>query len=265
MSEFIPGDFWEKRLNQHSGLEGVGYEKLGRPFNIWAYRIRKAAFLNLLETQSVDPRGKRVLDIGSGTGFYLDIWKQLGASPVFGADITEVAVQNLQKRFPDCTVVRLDIGEPLPDNHPWLGTFDMISCMDVLFHIVDDNRFQQAHKNIFKLLKPGGKFIYSDNFLKGETVRTRHQVCHTNAFLSNLFREVGFVEKARKPFMYFSNFPIDSSSKLLRWHWLAFENALALIKPLGHLAGPVLFRIDRALIRTKADGPTTKIVLLEKP
>ena len=137
MSEFIPGDFWEKRLNENSGLEGVGYEKLGRPFNIWAYRIRKVAFLNLLQSQAVDPRGKCVLDIGSGTGFYLDIWKQLGASRDFGADITEVSVQNLQKRFPDCTVVRLDIGEPLPDNHPWIGTFDLISCMDVLFHIVD--------------------------------------------------------------------------------------------------------------------------------
>src|SRR6478736_9632574 len=41
-----------------------------------------------------------VLDIGCGTGFYIDLWKsELGAKRVAGIDITKIAVDNLKRKY----------------------------------------------------------------------------------------------------------------------------------------------------------------------
>ena len=46
---FNPDDFWQSRLTKVEGLEGVGYAKLGKPFNIWGYKVRKQAFYNIID------------------------------------------------------------------------------------------------------------------------------------------------------------------------------------------------------------------------
>jgi hypothetical protein len=42
------------------------------------------------------------LDYGSGTGFYLDRWQELGFPNVHASDVSEVAVQRLRERYPSC-------------------------------------------------------------------------------------------------------------------------------------------------------------------
>ena len=67
--------------------------------------------------------------------------------------------------------MRLDIGAPLaPCFVEELGRFQAISAYDVLFHIVDDARYERAIQNISALLSPGGVFFFSDLFLHGETL-----------------------------------------------------------------------------------------------
>lgn len=66
-------DFWENRLEDDWTESGVGYRALGRPFNTWMYRVREEVFLR--EVGRLGPRGARVLDAGSGTGFYVDLWE----------------------------------------------------------------------------------------------------------------------------------------------------------------------------------------------
>ena len=51
-----------------------------------------------------------VLDVGSGTGFYIDLWRRLGVRSVTGSDIAEKAVEELSARYPSNRFVRLDIG-----------------------------------------------------------------------------------------------------------------------------------------------------------
>ena len=61
--------------------------------------------------------------------------------------------------------MRADIGGP-PDQIARGASFDAVSAFDVLFHIVDDAAYGRAFQNIASLLKPGGWFLWSDNFLK---------------------------------------------------------------------------------------------------
>jgi hypothetical protein len=118
--------------------------------------------------------------------------------------------------------------------------------------------------NIASLLKTGGYFVYSDNFLNGETVRTTHQVSRSKKYLMDLFDKAGFEVVAHKPFMILSNYPIDSKNKLLHAYWFLLENTTALIKPLGHLFGAMLYPIEKILLKKMKDSPSSEIILLRK-
>ncbi len=110
MPSFDPNTYWEQRLGERYTLDGVGCTGLGGALNGWMYRVRRRVFLREMRGRFPRPRDLRVLDIGSGTGFYIERWHELGAGSVAGSDLTEVAVANLRSRFPSGTFERFDVG-----------------------------------------------------------------------------------------------------------------------------------------------------------
>ena len=97
--EFKVRDYWESRLKQDYSLQGVGYQRLGKQYNKWMYRLRAHVFQRVARGLGVDWSTARVLDVGSGTGFYVEQWHKLGVPKVVGLDITEVAVHELRRSF----------------------------------------------------------------------------------------------------------------------------------------------------------------------
>ena len=81
---------------------------MGRRYNEWMYRVRGRVF-DAVVARHFLPGGRpspapgaapfKVLDVGAGTGFYVDRWLALGGS-VTGVDLTDVAVDRLRERFP---------------------------------------------------------------------------------------------------------------------------------------------------------------------
>ena len=116
---------------------------------------------------------------------YVDLWKSVGVADVVASDFSEVAVGNLRARFPDTRVVQLDITS-LAD-HPELDDsgFDIVSAMDVLFHIVDDEAYERAIRNLLGLLKPGGFLVFTENLLQGATQRGEHQVSRSQSVIDS--------------------------------------------------------------------------------
>jgi hypothetical protein len=91
-----------------------------------------------------------------------------------------------------------------------------------------------------------------------------HQVSRSKKYLYQLFDEAGFEIVAHKPFMVLSNYPVDSKNKLLHAYWYLLENSVALIKPLGHVFGAALYPLEKVLLKTVKDSPTSEIILLKK-
>src|SRR4051812_19108207 len=172
---FEARDYWEKRLADDYSLTGVGFRRLGPSFNAWAYRVRRERFLSAVQRLELDPDNAQVVDVGSGTGVYVDCWQSLGAS-VTGVDLTEVAVQQLRQAFPDGRFVRSDISEPGLVELIGAESADAVSAMDVLFHVVEGAAFENALRNIHAVLRPGGYFLYSDLFVHGRARRRKHRV-----------------------------------------------------------------------------------------
>ena len=63
--------YWELRLESNYGLHGVGYLGLGRYYNNWLYRIRRKAFFKSVSDIRLDSASCSIIDIGSGTGFFV--------------------------------------------------------------------------------------------------------------------------------------------------------------------------------------------------
>ena len=89
-----------------------------------------------------------VLDIGCGTGFFIDRWKS-GVKRIVGIDITQVAVEKLRRQYPYVELHQMDIGDGAVGLSR--NTFDAVSAFDVLYHIVDDAKYFAALGNIDSL------------------------------------------------------------------------------------------------------------------
>ena len=262
--------YWETRLREHYSLAGVGYLRLGRRYNEWMYRIRGEVFERIVA--GLGPGtwglGKQVLDVGAGTGFYVDRWLRMGAT-VTGLDLTEVAVRELSRCFPTVNFVQADIGGPLggrPFGERLLppGSFDAVSAFDVLFHIVDDAAYARAFQNIAALLRPGGWFLWSDNFLRHPTERVAHQVSRSLAESTAAVEAAGFEVIERVPMFVLMNYPADTTSKPARWVWTAMVAPAALAEPIGWAVGALLYPLEKVLVKRLKESPSTEVMICRR-
>lgn len=248
-------EFWERRLDEDWTESGVGYRALGRPFNTWMYRVRQEVFLR--EAGRLNPGGRNVLDVGSGTGFYVRQWDRLGAGEITGCDVTEAAVQRLRTRFPEHRFARQDAADL---NSMETGSFDLVSCMDVLFHITDDARYAEALGEFARILRPGGRLVISENCLRRPEQRGERQVNRTLEWIFGALDRAGFDVVRRVPMLMLMNSQVDAP---LAWRkvWGGVLRAAAVTPPTGWLAGAALYPLERRLVRERTESPTTELLV----
>jgi 2-polyprenyl-3-methyl-5-hydroxy-6-metoxy-1,4-benzoquinol methylase len=260
---FDARQYWEERLTDDYSLTGVGFRRLGPSFNRWAYEVRQTRFLDAVERLDLDPSTSRVVDVGSGTGFYVDRWLQLGAT-VTGLDLTETAVDNLRRAYRDATFLRADISDRSAVEQIGAGTVDVVSAMDVLFHVVDDAAFVAALANIRDLLRPGGYLLYSDIFVHGPTQRVTHRVSRSLAEITAAMSDVGLEIVERRPFFWLMNDPLDTRNWLLKGAWYGVASLVSLSDRLGQLVGRRLYPWELRLTRGRSESPSTELMVCRR-
>lgn len=253
--------FWEQRLAEDWTASGVGYRALGRPFNRWMYRVRREVFLREAGALDFDPGTARVLDVGSGTGRYVHHWQELGVEDVTGCDLTEAAVLRLAERFPAARFHQADasrLGEVFDP-----ASFDAVSCMDMLFHITDDERYRAALASIAEVLRPGGHFVLSENFLHRPEQRGPHQVNRRLEWIAAALAEAGLEIVHRTPMLVLMNAQVDAPV-LWRKVWGGALRAVTLTPPTGWLAGAGLYPLERRLVQHRTESPTTELMICRR-
>jgi SAM-dependent methyltransferase len=261
MTHFDPKDYWETRHTSRYGPESVGYVGLGVPFNAWMYRVRGRVVRRQMQQAGIDLSTHDVLDVGSGTGFYVDLWKRLGARSITGSDFAPFAVRALRERFPESRFTELDVtSAESPQN---LGPFDVISAFDMLYHIVDDERYRRALANIRSWLRPGGYFVLSENFLARDRETGLHQVSRTYAEIVAMLTTSGFEVMRRAPVFVLMNRPLKSSSPLLAGTWKVIRSVTRMTsRPyLGDWLGAALYPFELASVRLMHSGPSTEMMI----
>jgi len=147
--------YWTDRFQKYgSDLRGAGDEGLSEGENRGMYERAGQTFLEVCRRESVDFPRVRVLEIGCGTGFYTGILRAQGVRSYTAVDITDALFDRHREDFPGYTFIRQDVTDSQLD-----GDFDLICMIDVIQHIVGDERFRGAMENVKRCLKPGGLFL----------------------------------------------------------------------------------------------------------
>lgn len=109
------------------------------------------------------PDRPAVLDVGSGAGHWVDFYRSVfGARHVVALEFAAPAADALRSKYAaerDVRVAEIDVSGDLE-----LGErFDIVSAVDVLFHIVDEVRWRRAVENLGRHLAPGGFLVIAGN------------------------------------------------------------------------------------------------------
>ena len=106
-----------------------------------------------------------VLDIGSGAGHWIDFYLDtFDASLVYGLEISKTCADSLKTKYDSQDKVVIGEGDISSKDFALNEKFDIISAVGVMFHIVDDNLWQQALTNLCSLLKDDGVIIVGGLF-----------------------------------------------------------------------------------------------------
>ena len=136
------------------------YERLWR--DLWANthaggpmaRTRYRLALHWLALGSES--SERMLDVGAGNGaFMVEVVKRAPRVEIYGAEYSQAAIDLASPRLKDrLALCDLQGDQPLP----WGGRFQVITCMEVLEHLPDD---ELALRHIANALSPGGRLFVS--------------------------------------------------------------------------------------------------------
>lgn len=114
----------------------------------WWYYGRRETLLRLLDRYGV--QGRFALDVGGGTG----IWGQALRRRRFEVRLIEpepALRENLEQMKFDVLPVSLPGPFPIPD-----GSFELVTCLDVLEHVVDDRASVQE---LWRILRVDGHLL----------------------------------------------------------------------------------------------------------
>jgi ubiquinone/menaquinone biosynthesis C-methylase UbiE len=255
---FDPQQYWNDRLTGRFDLVGVGDISQTVNYNKWSYKVTAYVltkiFAGCLEKRS----NKSVLDIGSGTGFIIDLWSKMTTS-ITGVDIAEIAIEKLTRKYPAVVFKQCNAGaEELPFA---TGSFGCCSAASVLYHIVDDEQLFNALKEINRVLEPGGYFIFSDNFIHSKSLHVTHQKCRTLEDYEKLVKRAGFEIESRQSNYVLFNDPVDSQNRFVKKLWAINTGYSRKYKWFDKIIWPLLYPIELLLTNIVKESPAQEVMV----
>jgi SAM-dependent methyltransferase len=241
---FDAKQYWEKRLGHQFDLCGTGTQGFSRRYIQLLYRLKERALWQSIYANNISVSGKSILDVGSGTGFFIEFYSRFQPEMMIGLDITQVSVDRLTHRYPAYQFVQADIGEPLE----LARRFDIINAQDVFYHIVDDQRFDQALENLERLSHPGTSLFFSELFESETIAEAPHVRFRSQAVYQDGLRRRGFRILDVRPIYCLMNRPF-------------LNLPLRLLNP----AAPLLYVADRLLLKLGCERKNnTKLITCQR-
>jgi len=262
--DYDPEAYWAKRYSQVD-VTRSGHIDLPAAYNLWLYRRKTTHLLHCLQRHGFEPRGRSVLEIATGSGVYVEFWKRLGISHLAGIDISEAATAAMRVRFPEFEFHKRDLGEPGLSQLVGTG-FDLVTAIDMLYHVVDDQAFAQALANLAYCVAPGGLLAIHDIFLREGEREFGYMKLRNLARYTAALNAAGFDVLSRSPTFFFSvqwaKIDRPSTEKAHDWAWSRlFAPA---IRHWPGATGAVTCTVDRALGAVLNEGPSFEMMVCRR-
>jgi len=133
----------------------------GEGYDLWAeYYDKTLSFLNSLEGNELNlilscVEGKKVLDLGCGTGRGIKHLYDFKAADVYGVDVSKKMLEIAKKKFKKANFILAD-AENLPFEDE---SFDVVTALFLIVHVGD---LKKTFEEAYRVLKNGGFFILSN-------------------------------------------------------------------------------------------------------
>lgn len=263
LPEYVPERFWEERYSRLD-LTRSGHRDLPEAYNRWLYRRKQAVLVRELARAGFSPRGKRVLEIGAGTGVYVDLWKRLGVASITGLDISQAATDFLRTRHPEFSFMKRDATEP-GLRADCGGDFDLATALDVMYHVVDDARLEAALRNVAEVLRPGGMLVLHDQFLHRPSESHGYIRWRSLSDWGRLLEAAGFEVVARVPIFFGMIQTNDcSSTRSAACMDALWKHMQPLIYRWPGALGAVAYSVDSVLGSWLREGPSMELMLTRR-
>jgi len=141
------------------------------------------------------------------------------------------------------------------------SSFSCCSAASVLYHIVEDELLQNALKEIYRVLEPGGHFIFSDNFIHSSSINITHQKCRTLEDYEKLIKEAGFEIISRQPNYVLFNDPVDSRNLFINKLWALNTRFSKKYKWFDKIIWPILFPFEILLTKFCKESPAQEVMV----
>lgn len=262
-SDYVPEAFWQERYSRID-LTRSGHRDLPEPYNRWLYRRKRAVLRRTLLSSGLRLPGARLLELGVGTGAYLELWRRLGVGAVVGVDISASATEHLRKQHPDCVALTRDITRPGLSTESG-GDYDLVVALDVLYHVVDDSLLSAALENAREVLKPGGLLAFHDQFLHRPSESHGYIRWRSLVDWTELLCAAGFETVARVPIFFVMIQPNDcrtpNGAARMDALWDITET---LLRRAPRIAGALGAALDASLGRLLDEGPSMELMLARR-
>jgi 2-polyprenyl-3-methyl-5-hydroxy-6-metoxy-1,4-benzoquinol methylase len=260
---YEPERYWQERYARLD-ITSSGHRDLPEKYNRWLYRRKQAVLRRGMRHIGFAPRDKRILEVGVGIGSYLDFWQRCGVREITGLDLSAAAITFLAERYPQVRFHRRDV--TVAGLQADCGTgYDLVTALDVLYHVVDDALLDSALRNIFEVLRPGGVFALHDQFLHRPSEHHDYIVWRSLVQWEQALSRAGFEIVYRAPIFFCMVQPNDCVSPRAAARMDAlWGRSNILIHRLPSLAGVIGYTVDTALGAMLDEGPSMELMLARR-
>ncbi len=157
MTELLsdPIRFWDKRHDDLDAWQSGGDRGISSAENYEFYAFRFGRIIELVRRHSGIDRGQHILDAGCGRG-HMTSWLTQCGHVATGVDSSANAVDWATKNYgPHFEVSSLDGYRPRQ-------LFDVVLCLDVLFHILDDDVWNASLASLTRAARAESTLIITD-------------------------------------------------------------------------------------------------------
>ncbi|MDB5104054.1 MAG: 2-polyprenyl-3-methyl-5-hydroxy-6-metoxy,4-benzoquinol methylase [Fibrobacteres bacterium] len=256
--------YWAERYKEID-ISKSGHIDLPVAYNQWLYRRKKERLLQGLVKAGFDPKGASVLEIAAGTGVYVEMWKSLGVGKLCGMDISQNAIDALSVRFPGYSFHKRDLTDPGLSSLTG-GGYDLVTAVDMLYHIVDDGDFPAALANLAETCRPGGLLAIHDFFMHHREMDFGYIKLRTLKDYQAALAKAGFEIVSRTPTFFFTVQTYDHKSPDTKkamdrlWSRLVFP----FINGRPDLAGRLGYYSDKILGSLLKEGPSFEMMVCRR-
>ncbi len=128
------------------------------------YASVELLILRTLYNRGIDLNNSVVLDIGSGSGHWIDFYKSLGVKQIIGMDVSKSSIEYLKEKYKNRTDIYFYHGKAVECIDKIDTKVNIVNAIGVMFHIVDDAEWQETIKKISNQLSPNGLLIVGGHF-----------------------------------------------------------------------------------------------------